>query len=454
MVGKRGMLVALAAGLALVGGAWVCAAVGGFGPVALAGPSGTPVIGPAVSIRNDTIDNGEPAVAYNSVRDEYLAVWEDYNATEIAIYGQRVSRDGQLQGGRMTIAAYSTYTSTQPAVAYNPVVDQYLVVYTSDCRPSLPPYHEYNLNGRFIHGDGTVGDYILLDAWTSEQTWHPDVAYNSQDDEFMVVWEIEHGSYGSPGLRHDIWAVRVYSDTHSGSWQKTDRRCVATGALDGADDDRERVWPALAYNAARNEFLIVYTREGPPDDDVLGKVAEADLDGIFAADEIGISAQAYDQSRPAVAAGPNEYLVVWQNKDSSGALDVNGRRVRGSDGLPLGSDTGFVINHFFSASSFAPEVAYGPVYGYMVGFQTDDGGAWEDDVYGNYIRVGEEAPADLPFFVDGGMHSSQRQPDVICAPYGDCFFVDADDHTGDYEIDGQFMLAHRLYLPLVLRSHQ
>ena len=153
-----------------------------------------------------------------------------------------------------------------------------------------------------------------------------------------------------------------------------------------------------------------------------------------------------------MAAGPDEYLAVWQDEDSSGALDVYGRRI-GGNGNPLGSDSGFEINHFLLASSFAPEVAYGPAYGYMVAFQTDDGGNWEDDVYGNYIRVGEEAPADMAFFVDGGMFSSQREPDVACSPHGDCLFVDADDNTGDYEIDGQFMLAHRVYLPLVLRAY-
>lgn len=414
----------------------------------------TPPFGPGVSVWSDaTLDSGEPVVAYNSVRDEYLVVWEDYNATEIAIHGQRVRSDGQLQGGRITIAAYSTYTSTQPTVAYSPVVDQYLVVYTSDCKPSYPPYHDYDLGGRFIHGDGTVGDYILLDAWTNEQTWHPAVAYNPHDDEFMVVWEIEHGSYRSPGLRHDIWATRVYSDTLSGGWNKTNRRCVVTGGPTGANDDRERVWPALAYNAARNEFLIVYTREAPPDDDVLGKVAAANLDGIFATSEITLSTQAYDQSRAAVAAGPDEYLVVWQNEQSSGRLDVFGRRVRGSDGLPLGSAGGFVINQFLNQDSRVPQLGYGPAFNYMVTWETY-GPTWLEDVYANTIRVGEEMPSGEPFFIDGGIGCSQREPDVACAPDGDCFFVDADDVSGDYDIDGVFLVPYRVYLPLALRDFQ
>ena len=432
--------------------ALVALQISSAGRIARAAALTTPYFGPAVTVYSDSVDNGEPVVAYSSVHDEYLVVWEDYNAGEIAIYGRLVNSDGQLVSGRISIAYYSTYTNTQPAVAYSPVLDQYLVVYTADSKPAgPPPNHDYDLIGRVVRGDGTLGDALLVNAVTNEQTWHPSVAYNSQDDEFLVAWEIEHGLYGAAGLRTDIYARRIYSDTGTGSWVLTPLRCVATGDP-GTSDGRNRVQPDVAYNSTENEYLIAYTREGSPDYDVLGKVAPASLDGVFGSSEITICAQTYDQSQIAVAAGPDEYLAVWQNKDSSGDWDVYGRRLRGSDGLPLGAAGGFVINHFSLADSLVPEVAYGPVYGFMVAFQTDDGGSWEDDVYANYVRVGQEAPVDLPFFIDGGMSSSQREPDVVCSPGGDCLFVEADDSSGDYEIDATFLLAHRVYLPLVLRN--
>jgi hypothetical protein len=425
-----------------------------------AAPLDTPRIGPQVSIWTDAVDNGEPVVAYNSVRDEYLVVWEDYNASEIAIYGRRVGSDGQPLDSRIAIAAYPTYTSTQPAVAYSPVLDQYLVAYIEDSKPSDPPYHEKNLVACVVTGDGTnlcisQGAAILIDTWTPRQAWHPAIAYNSQDDEFVVVWEVEHGEYGAPNLRRDIYARRVYSNTVTGDWELSDERCVVTGDPGSGGDGRNRVRPDVTYNADHNQVLIAYTQEGPPDTNVLAKLAAANLDGVFVSSEITICAQAYGQDEVAVAAAPDEYLAVWQNEDSSGKWDVYGRRLRGSAGLPLGPASGFVINNFLLAHSLVPEVAYGPIYGYMVAFQTDDsdyGGSWGDDVYGNYVLVGQEAPTDEPFFVDGGMYSSQRQPDVTCNPRGDCLVVDADDHTGDYEIDGQFLLAYRVYLPLVLRN--
>jgi hypothetical protein len=419
-----------------------------------AAPLDTPRIGPQVSIWTDAVDNGEPVVAYNSVRDEYLVVWEDYNATEIAIYGRRLGSDGQPLDSRIAIAAYATCTCTQPAVAYSPVLDQYLVAYTNDVKPSDPP-HEYDLTGQFVKGDGGLGDVIGISTAQPEQPWHPAIAYNSQDDEFVVVWEVEHGEYGTPNLRRDIYARRVYSNTVTGNWELPEERCVVTGDPGSGGDSRNRVRPDVTYNAELNEVLIAYTQEGPPDTNVLAKLAAANLDGVYASSEITICAQAYAQEEVAVAAAPGEYLAVWQDEDPSGKWEVYGRRLRGSDGLPLGSASGFVINSFLLAHSLVPEVAYGPVYNYMVAFQTDDSdysGSWGDDVYGNYILVGQEAPADEPFFVDGGASSSQRQPDVTCNPRGDCLVVDADDHTGDYEIDVQFLLAYRVYLPLVLRN--
>jgi hypothetical protein len=453
MAASKHIPIVVAISLPLLAATLVGAVLIGLERLALAAPSAIPRIGPSVSIWSDTIDNGEPVVAYNMVRDEYLVVWEDYNASDIALYGQLVGSDGLQVGSRIQIMNCNTYTCTHPAVAYSPVLDQYLVVFTQDSKPSLPPYHEYNLIARMVDGDGTLGQAFNVDAAAPEQTWRPAVAYNSQDDEFLVVWEIEHGPYGSPGLRSDIYARRVYSDASLGR-QVTDKRCVVTGDPGSGGDGRNRVEPAVAYHEGHNQYLIAYTREGAPDLDVLGKLAAANLDGVFGSSEIAICTQSYDQSAVAVAASPDEYLAVWQDEDSAGALDVRGRRIRGSDGLPLGSASGFLINHFLLADSFAPEVAYAPVYGFMLAFQTDDGGNWQDDVHGNHIHLGQETTAGDPFFVDGGMGSSQRQPDVACAPYGDCLFVDADDAlgSGDYEIDGQFMLAYRVYLPLTLRN--
>jgi len=259
--GQGGKLaVALVMGSAIA--VLVVLQISSAGRIARAAALGTPNFGPAVTVYSDSVDNGEPVVAYSPVHDEYLVVWEDYNAGEIAIYGRLVNSDGVLTSGRISIAAYATYTSTQPAVAYSPVLDQYLVVYTTDSKPSGAPYHDYDLIARVVNGDGTLGDALLVNTVTSEQTWHPSVAYNSQDDEFLVAWEIEHGSYGAGGLRTDIYARRIYSNTVAGSWVLTTLRCVVTGDPGGGGDGRDRVQPDVAYNSTNNEYLIAYTREG------------------------------------------------------------------------------------------------------------------------------------------------------------------------------------------------
>jgi hypothetical protein len=71
-------------------------------------PSGiqSPVLGDFVNLWvSDTVDNLEPAVAYNPRHDEYLVVW--YNVQGPAtwdVYAQRVKGDGTL-GTWFTVAA-------------------------------------------------------------------------------------------------------------------------------------------------------------------------------------------------------------------------------------------------------------------------------------------------------------------------------------------------------------
>ena len=93
-------------------------------------------------------------------------------------------------------------------------------------------------------------------------------------------------------------------------------------------------------------------------------------------------------------------------------------------------------------------MAYGPIYGYMVTWQTWHAD-WYEDVYGNYVPVGQEAPSGFASGVDGGWKNNQQNPDVACAPYGDCLIVDEDNGIGtggDFEIHGLFIEAKRVHL--------
>ena len=141
----------------------------------------------------------------------------------------------------------------------------------------------------------------------------PSLAYNNTDNEYLVVY----GNELVGGLR-DIAAQRINANDGSlKSWAK-----VATGTGENRDN------PDVAYNPARNQYLITYTKFPSPFN-IRGKVAFANLDGVSISPEIELCCTgiAGAQWGTQVATGPDEYLVTFEIGLFSGP--IYGRRVRG-----------------------------------------------------------------------------------------------------------------------------
>ncbi|MBN1976980.1 MAG: hypothetical protein JW918_06225 [Anaerolineae bacterium] len=394
----------------------------------------SPILGGWRTYRSDNVDNLASAVAYNSVRDEYLVVWEDHYASEIAIYARRVGSDGYEIGSAIQVAHYGTYTSCQPAVAYSPLHDKYLVVYAQDSKPSLPPYTDYNIIGQPINGDGTKTELgFNIGAKFPIHQRRPAVAYNPTYDEFLVTWDEEQGTGGW----HDIWAQRV----NAADWSfEPGPVCIANPS-----DSRHRYQPDVAYNAVRNEYLIAYTREDT-DGDIFGKVVGAHLPDPLAVAETLIIYNYNLQGDVALAAGPDEYMAVWQDGPSVSWRTIYARRVTGAGTTPAPS---FLIAEHTSEVCAGPDVAYGRGFGYLLTWSYE--APTSMDAYGRYVMPGHDAPAGVEFAIDLGL-GAQIDPAVACAPSGDCLYVESDNSVSlDYEINGRTIKPYHVYLPLVLR---
>ena len=219
----------------------------------------------------------------------------------------------------------------------------------------------------------------------------------------------------------------------------------------------------MAYNEARNEYLITYTyspNATQGNGDIYGKVATANL-GVLSG-EIAIMDDSYDQQNSAVAAGPDEYLVTWEDGSPVTAdYDIYGRRVSG-EGKPLGGSGGFRISSTTAAYRQDPDVAFGGRCGYLLTWSHAEGGStgWSptlQDVYGARIPAGEDGIAGSEFAIDGGS-ALQSHPAVACSPWGQCLVVEQDKWSPasnmGYEIRGRMVMLdcpHQVYLPLLLR---
>ena len=391
-----------------------------------------PDLGGWHTFRSDSVDNLASAVAYSGRRDEYMVVWEDHNASEVAVYGRRADHTGYPQGSAVQIAHYATYTSCEPSVAYGPLHDRYLVVYAQDSKPSLPPGTDYNIIGQPVNGDGTITETgFLIDGKFPVHQRRPAVVYNSTYDEFLVVWEEEQGAGGW----HDIWAQRINASDWS---MEPGPVCIATG------DSLHRLEPDAAYNEVRNDYIIAYTR----DVDIFAKVVDAGLTSPLTISETEIIYNTNYQEHVAAASGSDGFLLVWQDGPSPSWRTIYARRVAASGEAP---EPPFLIAEETNKVCSSPDVAFGLGLGFLVTWECDYGANGHDS-HGRYVTPGAGGSVLDEFTIDDDPNV-QTDTAVACNPFGDCLFVESDNSgSADYEINGRMVTPLRLDVPVTLRD--
>ena len=394
-----------------------------------------PPRGPYIDIRVDSRQNQNPAVAYNSKHDEYLVVWdEEIHGGENAIYGRRVGPDGRLIGAAFPIQHFTNRILLLPDVAYSSKQDKYLVAYYERITAN-----NYDIAVVPVSWDGIPGSGYYIDH-DSDWDWYPALAYNVQNDEFLVVWENCVSCLG--GNLRDIKAQRI----RAGDGMLLSWRYIASSS------NIIRRLPDVVYNSVRNEYLIAYTRHSniSTDGDIIGIRSNFNMSWLSSEFQI-TPAGTPPQDGVALAAGPNEYLAVW-SEDYGTKTSIWGRRVHGDGALQpfisLANDAG--------KHRVDPAVDFGDGGHYLVAWQFWDviGGSWDSwDIYGRVVRAGQNSPEGDEFVLFNLLYH-QKAPAVGCAPAGPCLVVEEDNYPGgDYEILGRLIGHRRVFLPLTLRNH-
>lgn len=143
-----------------------------------------------------------PAVAYNSQRQEYLAVWSTVVTSENQyIYGQRISSTGSFLGGVIPICTNavpgcnSNKLRKRLDVAYDSIHDRYLIVWEGEIQG-----FSSIIEGRQINGDGTDSGYPVVSfSGGSQYSFWPAVTFDAawSGGQHFVVWETAQvGIYG------------------------------------------------------------------------------------------------------------------------------------------------------------------------------------------------------------------------------------------------------------------
>ena len=270
-------------------------------------------VGGLITINQATGVQETPVVVYNSVTGEYLVIWNDhrFGLTHGEIRGQRISTGGQLQGNELALVSPFTELET-PKLAAASSNGQYLVVWVDKESGSRDLYAQL-----LTQTAAPSGSQLTISNATDAQK-DPDVAYDSQADLFMVVWEDNRS-------QDEIYSQRI----------------DATGALVGSNhllvadsSGQSQQFPAVASNG-NGQFLLVWEREfgGGTDRDIHGLRVTAST-GLAEGSHFGIITDGKKQDDPdVVALSATHYLVVWQRNQDDGQIEA--RQVQ-SDGT-LGS---------------------------------------------------------------------------------------------------------------------
>lgn len=242
----------------------------------------------------------------------------------------------------------------------------------------------------------------------------PRVAYNPDLDEYLVVWQgdyVVNAVNSNPprplGLFNDDGSPEVWDDFNFGEFENEYgyeiygvRLDAETGAVVGAQfqisfmtlPDGNARQPEVVYNPDRTEYFVVWSGDQTLDDkfEIYGRRIDA-TDGTLLGTQFqisysgGVADAAYDAMMPAVAYNPThaEYLVTWTADDDTAPIVDNDYEIFGQR---LDAATDAFVGAAFRISDMGPDgtggfyyfglnsdISYNPDFDeYLVVWQGDD----------------------------------------------------------------------------------
>ena len=371
-----------------------------------------------------------PAVAYNPVHHEYLVVWEnEFPGGYHDIYAQRLSSTGKLLS--WFDVSTSLNSNYEPAVAYDPVNDRYLVVFTYDFNGDGSNIDVY---GRFIPWNGPdpgLTDFIICD-WSTDQQ-HAEVTYAYEQREYLAVWK------NAPDDNYDYISGRRIIADGSGM---PDAFAISSGP-------ENRDFVDVTYNLTRNEYLVVWDvdmSESSRSWDIFGRRFQGN--GIPIGEEFNIAGWPGGEMYPSVAAcrQADQYLVAWESDHETGGDDyaIYARYLNG-DAVP---GTVYIVNDGLEDDNRVDVRCNFLGNKYLL--------AWEHQITANiagiWARIAFPDETMPPAFevIPAGWDENRLSPAIGGGRSSYLVTWAHETVSGNYDIHGR-LLRHVVYLPLTNR---
>lgn len=213
-------------------------------------------------------DEKHPATAYNILRDEFLVVYQDARSGNPDLYGRIFSSDGSPVTDEF-IVCDGAPEQMYPAVDFNRLLDEYIVVYQNEFEYANDIYGiRINWDGSKLWSPRSEPDttFIVSDAPTCQT--HPKVAHNYTNNTHLVVFD-DNRNYATTDT--DIYAQRLNWNADlmfpvqlPAESPATDVNYPLSLGLSQSSPYRE-VYPDVAYHGSYgtelNEWLVVFMRQ-------------------------------------------------------------------------------------------------------------------------------------------------------------------------------------------------
>lgn len=347
--------------------------------------------------------NNEIAVTYNAQTDKYLVVWTQHvEGYDSSVYGRCVSAEGELEGGRIDVAVRPG-RQRSPAVA--DCENTYLVVWDED--EDASPGWNFYIFGQQVSGCGqSVGETTPASAdypHPGNQQISPDIVYNTQRGECLVVFRDARDFQQGSGFNDDIYGQRLSCD---GEPLLENDFPISTQYSEPPGCNAQNA-PRVVHDDWHDQYLVVWHDERNKPDistgddylDIYAQVLSGDgMPMVTSEDEnFPIAVADNNQWLPDVAYSgqTDEYLVVWEDHRGDQA-DIYAQRVSDS-GTLLGEE---IIISNAPGDQLRPRVTYNEATGQFLV-------VWEDhcnqetcpDVYGCFYLpppLPPPTPTDTP----------------------------------------------------------
>lgn len=250
-----------------------------------------------------SINQQQPTLSKNS-DGNIIFLWQDDRHGNWDIYARLRLANGQIGGDFLVHPAIGDQEAVH--IAYNSDDDEYLVVW-QDFRDDLIGWQIF---GQRVSSDGTLlGNNILISTSGTE----PVVAYSSEDNNYLVVWTY---NYELKGQRVTV------GGTLSGSVYD-----AVPGLSRGALIDQ----PDIVYNPTVDLFLIT-ARLREADSNTIHQIIAQPTPGLYSY-VVLVSQEDIAVAEPNVAVADNGgYLIVWQDARNFD-LDIYAYRLTSSGSI-------------------------------------------------------------------------------------------------------------------------